>query len=183
MVFICNRSNNLTPVCIQPQVSTWIRGKSVPYLVKTFFFLVFTWFGGKKAFRFWWRSFFWSSPAFAHMKLNLLTWKKSWSRFISPMSKIGKNWVKVANYPPPPQRSTKICTTAYNYHKFDCMTSQLLSLLNLHFYSIWYMKFYSKNEGKLFKFMSTMKCRLSISYKYHKKFRPYGLPACINVVS
>ena len=32
---------------------------------------------GKKLFQFWWRPFFWSS-------LNLLTWKKSLSRFIPP---------------------------------------------------------------------------------------------------
>ena len=49
--------------------------KTVQLAVKTFF------------------SFFWSS-------LNLLTWKKSWSSFIPPMLKIGKNWGKIANYPP-----------------------------------------------------------------------------------
>ena len=54
--------------------------KSVPFLVKTFFF-------------------FWSS-------FNLLTRTKSWSRFIPPLLKIGQNWGKVANYIP--QCSTKI---------------------------------------------------------------------------
>ena len=38
--------------------------------------------------------FFWSS-------LNLLTWTKSWSRFIPPMLKIVQNWGKIAKLTPP----------------------------------------------------------------------------------
>ena len=40
--------------------------------------------------------------------------KKSWSRFIPPMLKIGQNWSKIENYPP--QCSTKICTTDWEPH-------------------------------------------------------------------
>ena len=47
---------------------------------------------------------FWSS-------LNLLTWKKSWSRFIPPKLKIAQNWGKIASYPP--QYSTKMGTPAH----------------------------------------------------------------------
>ena len=47
------------------------------------------------------KTFFWSS-------LNLLALKKSWSRFIPPMLKIGRNWGKIANHSP--QCSTKIGT-------------------------------------------------------------------------
>ena len=63
----------------------------------------------------WWRPFFWFSPEFGKKtcsisgedlfffwsSLSLLTWKKYWSRFIPPMLKIGQNWDKIANYPPP----------------------------------------------------------------------------------
>ena len=74
MVYICIPPNNMTLVCIWAQVSTRSR---------------------KKGLYFWWRPFFWSS-------LNLLTWKKSWSRFTPPpMLKIGQNWGKIANYSPP----------------------------------------------------------------------------------
>ena len=73
--------------------------KGVLFLMKTFFFLVFTWIWGKKVFHLY---FFWSL-------LNFQTWTKSWSRFISPMLKIGQNWDKIANYPP--QCSAKIGTT------------------------------------------------------------------------
>ena len=40
---------------------------------------------------------FWSS-------LYLLTWKKSWSRFIPPKLEIAQNWGKIANYPPNAQQ-------------------------------------------------------------------------------
>ena len=43
--------------------------------------------------------FFWSW-------LNLLTYAKSWSRFIPPMLKIGQNWGKFANYPPNAQQTS-----------------------------------------------------------------------------
>ena len=43
--------------------------------------------------------------------LNLLSWKKSWSRFIPPKLKMGQNWRKIASYPP--QCSTKIGTPAH----------------------------------------------------------------------
>ena len=85
--------------------------KSVPILVKTFFLFLggsSPEFGEKKCSISGEDLFFWSS-------LNLLTWKKSWSRFILPMLKIGQNCGKVANYPPPPQCSTKICTTESNW--------------------------------------------------------------------
>ena len=50
---------------------------------------------GKKILQYSVKTFFlWSS-------LNLLTWKRSWSMFIPPMLKIGQNWGKIANYPPP----------------------------------------------------------------------------------
>ena len=65
---------------------------------------------------------------------------------------------------------------ACNYHKFNCITLQLLSCLDLRFSSknlSGFMKFYCDNEGELFKFMSDMKCRLGTNYKYHKKFRPF----------
>ena len=71
MVFIFIPSNNLTLVCIWTQVSTWIRGKKCSMFGEDLFF--------------------WSL-------LNLVTWKKSWSRFIPPMLKIGQNWGKIANY-------------------------------------------------------------------------------------
>ena len=77
MVLTCIPSNNLTLVCIWAHVCTWIRGKGVPFLLKTFFFglylnsgkksvpfLVKTFFfwshlkSGKKVFQFWWRLFF-----------------------------------------------------------------------------------------------------------------------------
>ena len=58
--------------------------------------------GEKKCFTFG-KTFFWSL-------LNLLTWKKSWSRFIPPMLKIGQIWDKIANYLP--QCSTNIGTPA-----------------------------------------------------------------------
>ena len=68
--------------------------KSVLFLMKTFFsFLVFTWIWGQKCSVF----FFWSS-------LNFHTWTKSWSRFIPPMLIIGRNWGKIANYPPNAQQ-------------------------------------------------------------------------------
>ena len=94
MVFICIPSNNLNLVCVWAQVSTWIRGKKVfLFWRRSFFvFLVFTWIRGKKVFRFWWRLFFWSS-------LKLLSWKKSWSRYIPPYV---ENWGKIANYLPLP---------------------------------------------------------------------------------
>ena len=56
--------------------------------------------------------FFWSSPKFGEKVfifgdslffwslLNLLSWTKSWSRFIPPILKIGQNWGKIAKYPP-----------------------------------------------------------------------------------
>ena len=68
--------------------------KSVPFLMKTFYFWSSPEFGEK------------SVPFLVKSSLNFLTWKKSWSRFILPMLKIGKNWGKIANYPP--QCSTKI---------------------------------------------------------------------------
>ena len=76
--------NNLTLVCIWAQVSTRIWGTKFSF--------------------FRWRPFFWSS-------LYLLTWKKSWSRFISPKLKVGQNWGKIASYSP--QCSTKIGTPAH----------------------------------------------------------------------
>ena len=80
-------------------------GKSVLFLMKTFFMVV-TWICGKKVFHL---HLFWSS-------LNFQTWTKSWSRFIPTTLKIGQNWGKIANYPP--QCSTKIGTTACysSYH-------------------------------------------------------------------
>ena len=59
--------------------------KSVPFLVKTFFFC---------------------------SSLNLLTCKNCGRGSSPPMLKIGQNWGKIANYPP--QCSTKICSPAYN---------------------------------------------------------------------
>ena len=60
--------------------------KSVPFLVKTFFFC---------------------------SSLNLLTWTKSWSRYIPPMLILGQNWGKIANYPP--QCSAEIDTPNSNW--------------------------------------------------------------------
>ena len=65
---------------------TWIREKTLKILVKTFFV--------------------WSS-------VNLLSWKKSWSRFIPPMLKVEKSRDKIANYPP--RCSTKIGIPGYSH--------------------------------------------------------------------
>ena len=62
--------------------------KSVPFLMKTFFFGLYLNLEKK------------SVPFLVKSSLNLLTWKKSWSRFIPPMLKIGQNWGKIANYHP-----------------------------------------------------------------------------------
>ena len=103
---MCIPRNNLTLVCIWALVFTWIGGKSLSSLAKTFFFFFFFglhWNSGKKVFQFWWKPFFLVSS------LNLLTWKKNRSRGSSPpMLKIVQNWGKIANYPPHPQCSTKI---------------------------------------------------------------------------
>ena len=88
--------------------------KSVPFLVKTFFFFfgLHLILGKKKCSVFGEDLFFWSSPELAHMELNLLTWKNRGRGSSPAMSKIGQNWGKIPNYPP--QCSTKICTTACN---------------------------------------------------------------------
>ena len=64
---------------------------------------VCTWIRGKKC-----------SISGEDLFFKLLTWKKSWSRFIPPMLKIGQNWGTIAHYPP--QCSTKICTTTFTTH-------------------------------------------------------------------
>ena len=88
MVFTCIPYNNLTLVCIWAQVCTWIRGKKWSICCEDLFLFLFGLHlnSGKKSVPFLVKtSFFWSS-------LNLLTWKKSLSRFIPPMLKIGQNW-------------------------------------------------------------------------------------------
>ena len=75
-------------------------------------------------FHFWWRPLFWSLPEFGEKKCSIFgedlffalhligSPEKNGGRISSPpMLKIGKNWGKIANYPP--QCSTKICTPAY----------------------------------------------------------------------
>ena len=107
--------NNWTKVCIWALDDVWtffglhvISGTNISG-EDLFLFLLFTKIRGQKLFNFRWRSFFWSSLDLPRM-LNLFhiwfTWKKSWSRFIPQMLKMGQNWGKIANYPP--QCSTKI---------------------------------------------------------------------------
>ena len=62
--------------------------KSVPFLVKTFFF--------------------WSSPDFAHLKLNLLTWKKSWSKFI-PLNAENRAKLELQIIPPMLNKDSHHC--------------------------------------------------------------------------
>ena len=106
-------SNNLTVspnslsmvyFCIPPIIWSWCTSerrcplefgeKSVPLLVKTFFF-IFTWIWGKKVFQLWRRLFF--------LGLHLIcSPEQNRGRGSSPrMLKIGQNWGKIAYYPPP----------------------------------------------------------------------------------
>ena len=87
----------------------------VPFLVKTFFWSPPEF--GEKKFSIFGEDFFCSS-------LNLLTWKKWWSRFIPPMLKVGQNWGKIADYPP--QCSTKICTPACKHLPRNYLDSVVL---------------------------------------------------------
>ena len=96
-------SLSMVYICIPPIIWLWCASerrcplefgeKSVPFLVKTFFF-------------------FWSS-------LNLLTWTKSWSRFIPPMLKIGQNWGKVANYPTNAQQRSVPLPVQTGLYRYD----------------------------------------------------------------
>ena len=123
MVYICIPSNNLTLVCIWAQVSTWVRGKKRSNFGEDLFFV----FGlhlnsGKKVFHFWW----WSSLNFQFAYL-----KKNRCRGSSPpMLKIGKNWGKIANYPPP-QCSTKICTPAWKFMRWKYLAKIQISIAKI----------------------------------------------------
>ena len=92
------RSTSASPPIIWP----WSASESLEVGLQHFHSETFFWssleFGEKNSCNFGEDLFFWSS-------LNLLTWKKSWSRFIPPpMLKIGQNWGKIANYSPNAQQ-------------------------------------------------------------------------------
>ena len=82
--------------------------KSVPFLVKTFFFLGLHVNSGKKVFHFWWR------PFFSGLHLICLPSKNHGRGSHSPMLKIGQNLGKIANYTL--QCSTRIGTSAMVAH-------------------------------------------------------------------
>ena len=77
--------------------------KTLQFSMKTFFFWSLLKFREKNSSIFAEDLFFWSS-------LYLLTWDRGRGSF-PPMLKIGKNWGKIANYPPnAQQRSAPLCT-------------------------------------------------------------------------
>ena len=88
MAFFSIPSKNLTLVCVWAQVSTWIRGiKIVLFLMK--------------------RSGFGEDLFFGLHLICSPEKNRGWGSF-TPMLKIGRNWGKIANYPP--QCLTNICT-------------------------------------------------------------------------
>ena len=92
--------------CIPPIIWLWSTSASPPIIwlwsaLECWSSLKF----GKKSLSILVKTFFWSS-------LNLLIWKKLWSRFIPPNVENRQNWSKIANYPP--QCSTKIGIPARN---------------------------------------------------------------------
>ena len=96
VVYICILPNNLTLVCIWAQVSTWIREKKCSFFGEDLlfsFFFVFTWIRGKSV----------PSLVKTFFGLHLIcSPEKNRGRGLSPpMLKIGQNWGKIANYPPP----------------------------------------------------------------------------------
>ena len=92
--------------------------KSVPHLVKTYFFWSSPELGEKKCSIFWWRPMFFFGLHLICSPEQNCGWGSS-----SPMSKIGRNCGKIANYPPPMRNKDR--------HPCLCRKICLLFLLNL----------------------------------------------------
>ena len=102
--FVFNSGKKSVPFSFYLRFHQNLGEKTVPILVKTFFFGLHLNLG-KKLFQFWWRPFFLvQTEEFGEDHLICLPEKNSWSRFIPPTSKLEQNWGKIANYRPNAQQ-------------------------------------------------------------------------------